>query len=202
VPIQDSLPKSRITLTYRTNINGKEEDVKLPFRVVVMGDFSSGSSTDRQKDLEERQLRSVTGSNINDLMKDMAMSLSFEVDDKLSADGDGRMAIKLPVDRMKSFHPDEIVNHVPKLKSLLLLRKLLLEMQADIDNRKDLRRKLYELFSNKEELKKLLESDQLKGYASMRLPATATPAAAPAVPGAQPALAADTVSAVAPAKAT
>jgi type VI secretion system protein ImpB len=200
VPIQDQLPKSRITLVYRTNINGQEEDVKLPFRVVVVGDFSLGSATDRQADLEERKLRSVTGSNLNELMKDMGMSVSFEVDDKLSADGEGKMMVELPVDRMKSFHPDEIVHHVPKLKALLLMRKLLLEMQSDIDNRKDLRRKLYELFSNKEEVKKLLESDQLKGYASMRLPAVAkTQPAAPA----QPALAAGTAPApaAAPAKA-
>ncbi len=198
MPIQDNLPKSRITLIYRTNINGKQEDVKLPFRVVVLGDFSLGSSTDRQVDLEERKMRSVNGTNLSDLMKDMGMSISFEVDDKLSTDGEGKMMVELPIDRMKSFHPDEIVHHVPKLKALLLLRKLLLEMQADIDNRKDLRRKFYELFSNKEELKKLLESEQLKGYASMRLP-TAKPQSAPVA--AQPALVAQTAPAVAPAKA-
>ncbi|PTL85383.1 type VI secretion system contractile sheath small subunit [Vitiosangium sp. GDMCC 1.1324] len=194
MPIQDKLPKSRITLVYRTNINGQEEDVKLPFRVVVLGDFSLGSATDRQVDLEERKLRSVTGSNLSDLMRDMGMSISFEVDDKVSADGEGKMAIALPIDQMKSFHPDEIVHHVPKLKALLLMRKLLLEMQSDIDNRKDLRRKLYELFSNKEELKKLLESEQLKSYASMRLP-VAKPQ------DDKPALAAQNVPAVATAKA-
>ena len=170
MPIQDKLPKSRITLVYRTTINGQKEDVKLPFRVAVLGDFSLGSSTDRQVDLEERQMRSVTGSNINELMKDMGMSVSFDVDDKISADGEGKMPVELPISGMKSFHPDEIVHHVPKLKALLLLRKLLMEMQADIDNRKDLRRTLYELFSNKEQLQKLLESDQLKSYVSMRLP--------------------------------
>ncbi|MGZ3460709.1 MAG: type VI secretion system contractile sheath small subunit, partial [Archangium sp.] len=136
MPIQDKLPKSRITLVYRTTINGQEEDVKLPFRVVVLGDFSLGSATDRQADVEERKLRSVTGSNLNELMKDMGMSISFEVDDKVSADGEGKMMVELPIDRMKSFHPDEIVHHVPKLKALLL-RKLLLEMQSDIDNRKE-----------------------------------------------------------------
>ncbi|MFL5352443.1 type VI secretion system contractile sheath small subunit [Archangium sp.] len=196
MPIQDKLPKSRITLVYRTNINGQEEDVKLPFRVVVLGDFSLGSATDRQVDLEERKLRSVTGSNLNDLMGDMGMSIQFEVDDKVSADGEGKMAVELPIDRMKSFHPDEIVHHVPKLKALLLMRKLLLEMQSDIDNRKDLRRKLYELFSNKEELKKLLESEQLKSYASMRLPVAAKPQ-----DGSAPVLAAENVPAVATAKA-
>jgi type VI secretion system protein ImpB len=188
VPIQDKLPKSRITLVYRTTINGQKEDVKLPFRVSVLGDFSLGSSKDRQVDLEERRMRSVTGSNLNELMKDMAMSLSFEVDDKVSGDADGKLAVELPVTGLKSFHPDEIVHHVPKLKALLLLRKLLMEMQADIDNRKELRRTLYELFSNKEQLQKVLESDQLKSYVSMRLPkppaaalaAQNTPAAAPA----------------------
>ncbi len=170
MPIQDKLPKSRITLVYRTTINGQKEDVKLPFRVSVLGDFSLGSSTDRQVDLEERKMRSVTGSNINELMKDMAMSVSFEVDDKVSSDGEGKMAVELPINGLKSFHPDEIVHHVPKLKALLLLRKLLMEMQADIDNRKDLRRTLYELFSDKAQLQKLMESDQLKSYVSMRLP--------------------------------
>jgi type VI secretion system protein ImpB len=186
VPIQDKLPKSRITLVYRTKINGQQEDVKLPFRVVVLGDFSQGSSKDRQMDLEERTMRSVTGSNINELMKDMGMSVSFEVDDKISADGEGKMQVELPIDRMKSFHPDEIVHQVPKLKALLLLRKLLMEMQSDIDNRKELRRTLYELFSNKEQLQKVLESDQLKSYASMRLPKQAAPKSD------QPALAAGT----------
>jgi type VI secretion system protein ImpB len=186
VPIQDKLPKSRITLVYRTKINGQPEDVKLPFRVVVLGDFSQGSSKDRQLDLDERAMRSVTGSNINELMKDMGMSISFEVDDKVSADGEGKMQVELPINRMKSFHPDEIVHHVPKLKALMLLRKLLMEMQSDIDNRKELRRTLYELFSNKEQLQKLLESDELKSYASMRLPTSTRPQSD------QPALAAGT----------
>jgi len=181
VPIQDNLPKSRITLVYRTNINGQKEDVKLPFRVAVLGDFSLGSSTDRQVDLEERKMRSVTGSNLNELMKDMGMSVSFEVDDKVSADGEGKMAVELPITGMKSFHPDEIVHHVPKLKALLLLRKLLMEMQSDIDNRKELRRTLYELFSNKEQLQKLLESDELKSYASMRLPTAKSQSAQPSL---------------------
>ncbi len=186
MPIQDKLPKSRITLVYRTKINGQQEDVKLPFRVVVLGDFSLGSSTDRQVDLDERKMRSVTGSNISELMKDMGMSVSFEVDDKISTDAGAKMSVTLPVTGMKSFNPDEIVHHVPKLKALMLMRKLLLEMQSDIDNRKDLRRKLYELFSDKAQLQKLLESDQLKSYASMRLPTPAKPQSN------QPALAAGT----------
>ncbi|QRK06972.1 type VI secretion system contractile sheath small subunit [Archangium violaceum] len=192
MPIQDKLPKSRITLTYRTNISGQEQEVDLPFRVLVLGDYSLGSSKDRKQDLEDRKLRSVTGNNINDLMKDMDMSVEFEVPNKINPSAEENIQVQLKIDRMKSFNPDEIVHQVPKLKALLLLRKLLLEMQSDIDNRKELRRTLYELYSNPEELKKLMESEKLKAYEPLRLPAdtgsepTAKPASGPDVPAAKP----------------
>ncbi|CAM3111322.1 type VI secretion system contractile sheath small subunit [Corallococcus sp. ZKHCc1 1396] len=182
--IQDQLPKSRITLTYRTTINGEQETVNLPLRLLVMGDFSLGSSEDRKSDLETRRLRSIDGRNLDELMKDMKMSASFQVPNRINPDVESELNVTLPIDRMKSFHPDEVVKHVPKLKALLLLKTLLVEMQSNIDNRKDLRRELYELFSKPEALKELL--NELKGYESMRLPAgeaaaaTTTPAAAPA----------------------
>ena len=98
-----------------------------------------------------------------------------------------KLDVTLPIDRMKSFHPDEIVKHVPKLKALLLLKTLLVEMQSNIDNRKDLRRELYELFSKPEALKELL--NELKGYECMRLPSgdVAAKSDAPAAAAGKPA---------------
>ncbi|RKH69580.1 type VI secretion system contractile sheath small subunit [Corallococcus aberystwythensis] len=181
--IQDQLPKSRITLTYRTTINGEQETVNLPLRLLVMGDYSLGTSEDRKTDLETRKLRSVDGRNLDELMKDMKMSANFQVANRINPDVEEELNVTLPIDRMKSFHPDEIVKHVPKLKALLLLKTLLVEMQSNIDNRKDLRRELYELFSKPDALKELL--NELKGYETMRLPSgeaakTDAPAAAAA----------------------
>ncbi|RKH90693.1 type VI secretion system contractile sheath small subunit [Corallococcus sp. AB045] len=182
--IQDQLPKSRITLTYRTTINGEQETVNLPLRLLVMGDYSLGTSEDRKTDLETRKLRSVDGRNLDELMKDMKMSANFQVANRINPDVEEELNVTLPIDRMKSFHPDEIVKHVPKLKALLLLKTLLVEMQSNIDNRKDLRRELYELFSKPDALKELL--NELKGYETMRLPAgeTAVKTDAPAAAGA------------------
>ena len=39
-PIQKKLPKSRITLTYRTVIDGTLREVELPFRFLVLGQLS------------------------------------------------------------------------------------------------------------------------------------------------------------------
>jgi type VI secretion system protein ImpB len=181
--VQDELPRSRITLTYRTNIQGQPEEVKLPFRVLMLGDFSLGSSEDRKVDLEERKPRAVNGQNLSELMKDMKMSLRFQVPNKVNPGVETDLDVELPIDGMKSFHPDEVVKHVPKLKALLLLRRLLLEMQSSIDNRKELRRVLYELFSKPEQLKELMA--ELKDYESLRLP-SGTPDAPPAPPPATP----------------
>jgi type VI secretion system protein ImpB len=181
--VQDELPKSRITLTYRTNIHGQPEEVNLPFRVLALGDFSLGSSEDRKLDLEERKLRSVTGGNLSNLMKDMKMSLHFQVPNRVNPEVESDLDVELPIEGMKSFHPDEIVHHVPKLKALLLLRTLLLEMQSSIDNRKELRRVLYELFSKPDQLKQILAD--LKDYESLRLPQGSQDASPPpsATPG-------------------
>ncbi len=57
--IQDEIPKSRLTLRYKTEVNGRPEDLSLPMRFMVMGDFSKGGSKDRKMDLEERQVRNM-----------------------------------------------------------------------------------------------------------------------------------------------
>jgi len=73
--IQDEIPKSRLTLRYKTEVSGQPEDVSLPLRLLVEGDFSMGSSRDRKIDLEERRLRTMDGKNTDAVMKDMGMSM-------------------------------------------------------------------------------------------------------------------------------
>ena len=59
--IQDEIPKSRLTLKYKTEVNGQPEDVNLPLRLAILGDFSGGTSKDRKLDLDERRMRQGQG---------------------------------------------------------------------------------------------------------------------------------------------
>jgi type VI secretion system protein ImpB len=168
VAIQDELPQSRITLKYRTTINGQEEDIKLPMRTMVLGDFSMGTSKDRQEELEERKLRTLDGTNrVDDLIKDMGISLNVEVPNKINPDKDD-LKLTVPITSLKSFSPDEVAEHVPQVKALLLLKTLLLEMQSNIDNRRDLRKLIQEICANPEAMQKTLA--ELKGYEQFKLP--------------------------------
>jgi type VI secretion system protein ImpB len=168
--IQDEIPKSRLTLRYKTEVSGQPEDVSLPLRLLVEGNFSMGSSKDRKLDLEERRLRTLDGTNTDAVMKDMGMSLKFAVSNKIDPEMAEDMDVEIPVDSMRSFSPDHIAKHVPKLRGVLQMKKLLEEVISNVDNRKDFRKLLNELMSDEEALGKMME--QLKGYESMKLPST------------------------------
>jgi type VI secretion system protein ImpB len=174
--ITDEIPKSRITLTYRTEVHGEQKDVSLPFRVLVLGDLSNGTSTDRKRDLDQRQIRGLDGKNLNAVMKDMNMTLRLDVPNKVNpSDGGADLAVALPIKGLKSFSPAEIAQNVPKLKALLLLKKLLLEAQANLDNRKEFRKLIRELATKKEAIEAL--QSELKGYETFKLPPRTDPTA-------------------------
>lgn len=166
--VNDEIPKSRLTLTYRTSVSGEAEDVALPFRLLVMGDLSGGTSKDREVDLDQREIRNLDGTNLGEVMADMNMSVSFNVANKIDPDREEELQVKLPVTSMKSFQPSDIAQNVPKIKALLLLRKLLLEVQGNLDNRKEFRKLMRALAQDEAGVQAML--DQLKDFDNFKVP--------------------------------
>lgn len=166
--IQDEIPKSRLTLRYKTEVNGQPADITLPLRLMILGDFSQGSSSDRKLDLDERRVRNLDGVNTNSVMEKMGMSLSFTVDNKINPTSESELDINIPITSMKSFSPDQVAEHVPKLKGLLTLKQLVNEMLTNVNNRKELNKLLNELMSNSANKDKILAD--LKNFESCKLP--------------------------------
>ena len=164
MPVQDEVPKSRITLTYKTEVNGEPAPLELPFRVLIPGDFSLGTSTDRQNDLEEREVRNLNGSNTSEVMKSMNIGLDLVVPNKISPETEESIRVNLKVDGLKAFSPESVAHQVPQIRSLLLLKKLLLEIQSNIANKKEFSQLLNKLYSNQNALDKLKE--EIKSYAT------------------------------------
>ena len=164
--IQDEIPKSRLTLKYKTEVNGAAEDINLPLRLNVVGDFSGGTSKDRKVDLEERRLRNLDGNNTDAVMKDMGISLSIAVPNKIDDEED--LQVDLDIDSMKAFSPDKIAQQVPKLKGLLMVKELLEELMSNVDNRKEFRKLLGDLMKDQDALTAL--KDELKGFEGFKLP--------------------------------
>lgn len=183
--ITDEIPKSRITLTYRTNVNGQPEDVTLPFRVLVMGDLSGGTSKDQARELDKRQIRRLDGRNLNQVIHDMGISLRMDVGNHINPAQSERIEVNLPITSVKSFQPAQVAQHVPQIKALLLHKKLLLEVQANFDNNKAFRTLLREAMQAEGMVEALRK--QLPSFEMYKLPiATLTidvPADIAALPG-------------------
>jgi type VI secretion system protein ImpB len=184
--INDEIPKSRITLTYRTSVNGERAEKALPLRLLIMGDFSSGTSVDSKKDLDQRQIRNLDGRNLDQVMKDMDMKLQFKVRNRVDPGNAEELEVELPIDSMKSFTPAQIARSLPKVRALLLLRKLLLEQQGNLDNRKEFRRMVRELAQNPEAVAALRKD--LQDFSGLKIPRQlpAGQASAPTDPAASP----------------
>jgi type VI secretion system protein ImpB len=169
--ITDEIPRSRITLTYRTTVRGEPEDVTLPFRVLILGDLSNGTSRDRALELDKRQIRRLDGKNLNHVMADMGMSMSFNVKNRINPKSSSdEFQVTLPVDSTKSFQPAEVAKQVPRVRALLLMKKLLLEAQANFDNRKDFRNLLREVAQSAASIDSLVK--ELPAFETYKLPAT------------------------------
>ena len=151
---RSEIPKSRITLTYRIPQGIEKKELELPLRLVVMGNLSGSKdgknqSKDQKLDLDKRPIRRLDGKNLNSVMKDMNLQVTYKVKDCIDPGTDSAnpnmLEGNLPITGMKSFAPAEIAKNVPKIKNLLELKKLLLEAQAHIDNSKEFRGDLKEI---------------------------------------------------------
>ena len=168
--LNDEIPKSRLTMTYHTKVEGERiKEVNLPMRFLLMGDLSQGTSTDRALDLDARQIRLLDGSNLNAVIKDMGMKVNVEVPNRV--EGEGTLDVEIPIESMKSFDPLQVANSVPKLQGLLLVKKLLLEAQAAMDNRKAFRGLVQALAQDPKAAAALKKS--LKDHAGFQVPSLA-----------------------------
>lgn len=165
--IQNDLPRSRLTLTYKTTVNGVVQKINLPFRMMVIGDFSAGQHAEKDKDLDNRKLHSITGNNLGNVMNDLNFSLPLnDIPNRIH--GTGTLNVDLPMTGMRSFTPDEIVKHVPQLKALLLMRQMIQELQGQIDNQSGLRKEVQQIFADKDALASLRK--ELEPFVALKLP--------------------------------
>jgi type VI secretion system protein ImpB len=148
-------PKERINIVYRPATN-MDEEVELPLKVVVMGDF-----TGREDDtaLEDRKRINIDKDNFNDVLAEQKINVQFGVKDVLnpSAEEGDEIAVNLGIDSMKSFQPDELVQKIPELKSLLEVREALVALKHPLGNVKAFSKKLKEVLADDAAREKLMK---------------------------------------------
>ncbi len=125
-------PKERVNIRYRPATGNAKEEVELPLKVLVVGDFTQKAD---ERPVEERDLVSVNKDNFDEVLKGHNLSVDLSVEDKLSEGaGDEKISVSLKFDRLKDFEPEAVVQQVPELKKLLELREALVALKGPLGN--------------------------------------------------------------------
>lgn len=139
-------PKERVNIVYRPATGDAREEVELPLKIMVLGDFTLRED---DRPVEDRAPVSVDKTNFNDVMKGQNLGMTISVPDKLTdGDADARMAVTLHFDNINDFTPDAIVRQVPELERLLELRESLKALKGPLANVPEFRRRVQEMVSD------------------------------------------------------
>lgn len=147
-------PKERVNIVYRPATGEAKEEVELPLKLLVLGDFTGQPD---ERPLEKREPVEIDKDNFNSVLKAHGIGLNLIVPNKLSGKPDEDLKVKLNIESMKDLEPEAIVNQVPELKRLLELREALKSLKGPMSNIPEFRKKIQELIKDENTRNQLLK---------------------------------------------
>lgn len=135
-------PKERVNIVYKPATGDAKEEVELPLKVLVMGDFTMAED---DTPVEDRKAINIDKDNFNEVLKSYDIKLDTVVDNKLADEEGEEMAVSLDFNSLKDFDPDAIVEKVPELKKLVELRNALKAVKGPLGNIPEFKKKLNDI---------------------------------------------------------
>ncbi len=131
-------PKERVNVTFKPAAGGAQEEIELPLKLMVLGDFNQ--QLDERK-VEDCQPIGIDKNNFDEVLAKQELSLSFGVANHLLEDAsDEDLGVQLRIHSMKDFNPANLVDQVPELKKLMELRDALVALKGPLGNAPAFRR--------------------------------------------------------------
>jgi type VI secretion system protein ImpB len=145
-------PKERVNIRYRSDTGGVSEDVELPLRILLLGDFTGRADS---RLIEERKPISLSKENFSEVMKAQSLSAEVSVPNRLDPEA-GELALKLNFEGLNDFRPEGIVEQVPELQELIALREALRTLRGAARNVPDFVKRLQTILKDDEKRSMLL----------------------------------------------
>ena len=130
-------PRERVNITYRPATSGVPEEVELPLKMLMIGDFRGAEDV---RPIEERAPVSVDKENFARVLEEQALSVELQVPDHIG-DGEER-SLTLRFRSLDDFGPEGIAEQVPEMRALLELRHALVALKGPLGNLPQFRRKI------------------------------------------------------------
>jgi type VI secretion system protein ImpB len=150
---QSESPKERINITYKPKTGGLSEEIEIPYKMMVLGEFNPNEEA---QEIEKKKAINVNKGNFNDVLAKQNISIGFSVDDKLSGDEDSEISVDLKINSIQDFSPESIVENVDELNKLMKLRESLIALKGPLGNIPAFRKAIESAISDDAEKEKLL----------------------------------------------
>ncbi len=125
-------PKERINVTFSPDTSGAQEELELPLKLMVLGDFTQRED---ERQIEDRKPISIDKHNFDEVLAKQELNLTLTVPNRLQDDPQQEdLAVKLQINSMKDFNPASLVEQVPELRQLMELRDALVALKGPLGN--------------------------------------------------------------------
>ncbi|MDR2340435.1 MAG: type VI secretion system contractile sheath small subunit [Deltaproteobacteria bacterium] len=156
--------KDRVNIVYKTP--GDSEEKELPFKVLVMGDFTQGEDPEP---FAQRQAIPVNRDNFALVFRGMAPKLRLMVPGTLSGDPDPPMIpVILALESLADFEPRNLTGKIPPLTEAYEARRKVMAAQRALSSNQRLLQGLKGLLADKG-ARERLRSELLLGTSSEAL---------------------------------
>src|SRR6478609_8983910 len=122
----------RVQIEYDVETYGSEKKVQLPFVMGVLADLS-GKPAEALPPVDQRKFQEIDIDNFDSRMKAMHPRVAFQVQNKLT--GEGNLAVDITFENMDDFSPAAVARKVDALSKLLEARTQLANLVIFMDGK-------------------------------------------------------------------
>ena len=146
-------PKERVNITYKPAIGDAKEEVELPLKLLMLGDYTQRPDP---RPVEDRKPLNIDKDNFQKVMSEQKLNLTYNTKNVLSENPDDELTVNLKFRRLSDMEPEAVANQVPELKKLLDLRAALTALKGPLGNEKAFRNKIQQILGDPGQRNKLI----------------------------------------------
>lgn len=148
---QREIPQARVNITLDVETNGVTKKKELPFKMLILADFSHDNIPIA---IKKRERVAISKENFDNVIAEISPQLTLVMPNTVCNQG-SELAVSLQFNNLADFHPNQIVKQVAPLQKLLAMRNLLKELKANIIDNHIFRRELERIIKSNNELSNL-----------------------------------------------